>query len=56
MTAHLPPAPFSVDAERAGAEIVAALESSADIVWIPRILRPVMWLLERSPRSLMQRM
>jgi decaprenylphospho-beta-D-erythro-pentofuranosid-2-ulose 2-reductase len=56
MTAHLPPAPFSVDAERTGVEIAAALEGKADIVWIPRILRPVMWLLERSPRSLMQRM
>jgi decaprenylphospho-beta-D-erythro-pentofuranosid-2-ulose 2-reductase len=56
MTAHLRPAPFSVDAESAGAEIAAALEGRADIVWIPRILRPVMWLLERAPRSLMQRM
>jgi decaprenylphospho-beta-D-erythro-pentofuranosid-2-ulose 2-reductase len=56
MTAQLRPAPFSVDAERAGAEIVKALAGSDDVVWVPPLLRAVMWVVSRSPRILMKKL
>jgi decaprenylphospho-beta-D-erythro-pentofuranosid-2-ulose 2-reductase len=56
MTEHLPPAPFAVDAERAGAEIADALAGAADVVWVPRILRAAMWVVSASPRILIKRL
>jgi decaprenylphospho-beta-D-erythro-pentofuranosid-2-ulose 2-reductase len=55
MTAGLRPAPFSVGPERVAAEIVAALGRDTQIVWVPPILRPVMWLVSLMPRSIVRR-
>jgi len=55
MTAGLRPAPFSVGPERVAAEIAAALGRDTQIVWVPPLLRPVMWLVRLMPRALVRR-
>jgi len=56
MTAGLRPAPFSVGPERVATEIVAALQRGDELIWVPPLLRAVMWLLLVLPRRLMQRL
>jgi decaprenylphospho-beta-D-erythro-pentofuranosid-2-ulose 2-reductase len=55
MTAGLAPAPFAVGPERVAAEIVAALRRDVDVIWVPRALRAVMWIVAVLPRSLVRR-
>ncbi len=56
MTAGLRPPPFSVGPERVAAEIVAALRRGDEIVWVPPLLRAVMWVLLLLPNRLLQRL
>jgi len=56
MTAGLRPAPLAVGPERVAAAIVAALRRDVDVVWVPRALRAVMWLVQALPRPLVRRL
>ncbi len=56
MTAGLPRAPFSVDAETVAATAVSALESRADTVWVPGVLRYVFTVLRHLPRPIYRRL
>jgi decaprenylphospho-beta-D-erythro-pentofuranosid-2-ulose 2-reductase len=56
MTAGLAPAPFAVGPERVATEIVDALRREADVIWVPRALRAVMWVVAALPRALVRRL
>ena len=56
MTAHLRPPPLSIHAERAGAEIAAAITGSDDVVWVPSSMRIVMWAVSHAPRMLIEKL
>ncbi len=49
MTAHLKPAPFSTTADAVADAVVASLGKGNRSVWVPAILRPVMWLIRALP-------
>ncbi len=56
MTRGLRAAPFAVDPSRVAAEIVSALRGGDEIVWVPRVLRVVMWVVARLPRGALRRL
>jgi decaprenylphospho-beta-D-erythro-pentofuranosid-2-ulose 2-reductase len=56
MTTGLRAAPFSVGPERVAAEIAGALQRGDEIVWVPRFLRFVMWLVLSLPRALIRKL
>jgi decaprenylphospho-beta-D-erythro-pentofuranosid-2-ulose 2-reductase len=56
MTTGLRPAPLSVGPERVATEIVGALHRGDEIVWVPRLLRPVMWLVMSLPRAAVRKL
>ncbi len=56
MTAALPPAPFAVGPDRVAREIVSALRSGRDIVWVPPFLRAVMWAVLFAPRGVLRKL
>ena len=56
MTAGLAAAPFAVGPERVAAEIAAALRRDDEIVWVPPLLRAVMWVVAALPRGFLRRL
>jgi decaprenylphospho-beta-D-erythro-pentofuranosid-2-ulose 2-reductase len=56
MTAGLAPAPFSVQPDRVAREIVSALRSGREIVWVPPFLRIVMWFVLLAPRGVIRKL
>ncbi|MEO6822045.1 MAG: decaprenylphospho-beta-D-erythro-pentofuranosid-2-ulose 2-reductase [Candidatus Nanopelagicales bacterium] len=56
MTAGLPEAPMSVDAQDVAVAVEKALTSSAEIVWVPAGLRVVMSGLRHLPRPVFRRL
>jgi decaprenylphospho-beta-D-erythro-pentofuranosid-2-ulose 2-reductase len=56
MTAGLAPAPFSVRPDRVAREIVSALRSGREIVWVPPFLRIVMWVVLMAPRGVIRKL
>ncbi len=55
MTTGLPPAPFSTTPEVVADAIAEALTTRREIVWVPRILGPIMALMRVLPRPLWRR-
>ena len=49
MTANLKAAPFATTAEAVATAVVAELGTGTRTVWVPAILRPVMWLIRAMP-------
>jgi decaprenylphospho-beta-D-erythro-pentofuranosid-2-ulose 2-reductase len=56
MTAGLPKAPFAVTADAVAQSAVGALESRAQTVWVPAVLRYVFAALRHLPRPLYRRL
>ncbi len=56
MTAGRKPVPFAVDASDVADAVLRGLESGADVVWVPGVLRYVFGFLRLVPRSLWRRM
>ncbi|MBA3620388.1 MAG: decaprenylphospho-beta-D-erythro-pentofuranosid-2-ulose 2-reductase [Acidothermales bacterium] len=56
MTAHLPDAPFAVDAEDVAEAVVDGLARNADIVHVPVRLRPLFTVLRLLPRPVWRRL
>lgn len=56
MTAHLPQGPLFVDPERVAAPIHRALRSGRAVVYVPWFWRPVMWVVRRLPRGVLERL
>jgi decaprenylphospho-beta-D-erythro-pentofuranosid-2-ulose 2-reductase len=56
MTAGLPKAPFAVSADAVAQSVVGALESGAQTVWVPGLLRYVFAALRHLPRPLYRRL
>ena len=56
MTAGMEPVPFATTPDAVAAVIVRALESKAEIVWAPSILRYVMFVLRHLPRVVFRRL
>lgn len=56
MTAGLPEAPMSVDADNVAEAIERAIGSSSEIVWVPSALRVVMSGLRHLPRPIFRRL
>jgi decaprenylphospho-beta-D-erythro-pentofuranosid-2-ulose 2-reductase len=56
MTAGRKPVPFAVDASDVADAVLRGLESGADVVWVPGVLRYVFGFLRLLPRSLWRRM
>ncbi len=56
MTAHLAPAPLSVDADEVAAEVVRGLRRRASVVYAPRPMRLVMSTLRHVPRPVFRRL
>ncbi len=55
MTAGLKAAPFSTTPDEVGARIVRGLETGADIVWAPSVLRWVFLVMRHLPRLIWRR-
>jgi len=56
MTAGIPPAPFTVEAEDVAAAVVRALGAGSTTIWVPARLRLLMWALRQLPRPLFRRL
>jgi decaprenylphospho-beta-D-erythro-pentofuranosid-2-ulose 2-reductase len=56
MTAHLPSAPLAVSAEEVGAAVVDGLRKGREVVYVPRLMRPVMSALRHLPRPVFRRL
>jgi decaprenylphospho-beta-D-erythro-pentofuranosid-2-ulose 2-reductase len=56
MTAGLPKAPFAVKADAVARSVVGALESRAQTVWVPGLLRYVFAAVRHLPRPLYRRL
>jgi decaprenylphospho-beta-D-erythro-pentofuranosid-2-ulose 2-reductase len=56
MTAHLPAAPFAVDADEVAAAVVDGLARDAGIVYVPALLRPIFAVLRLLPRGVWRRL
>lgn len=53
MTAGLPEAPFTIDADRAARTVVRAVHATASRVWyVPWVLRPLFWVLRALPEPI----
>lgn len=56
MTAGLPEAPFSVDADDVAEAVVAGLRRRRSVVWVPGVLRVVFALLRYAPGAVWRRL
>jgi decaprenylphospho-beta-D-erythro-pentofuranosid-2-ulose 2-reductase len=56
MTEGLDPAPLSVTAADVADAVLAAVDSGAEQVWVPRAMRPVMSALRHLPRPVFRRL
>jgi decaprenylphospho-beta-D-erythro-pentofuranosid-2-ulose 2-reductase len=56
MTAGLPPAPFATTPEAVADGVVRALETGAETVWVPPVLRWVMTVLRHLPAPLFRKL
>ncbi|HEX3622170.1 MAG TPA: decaprenylphospho-beta-D-erythro-pentofuranosid-2-ulose 2-reductase [Acidimicrobiales bacterium] len=56
MTAGLPPAPFATTPDAVADGVVRALETGAEVVWVPPVLRWVMTVLRHLPGPLFRRL
>jgi len=56
MTAGRKAPPFSIDPPKVADAVIRGLESDAEVVWVPSVLRYVFALLRLAPRSLWRRM
>ncbi|MCH1868801.1 decaprenylphospho-beta-D-erythro-pentofuranosid-2-ulose 2-reductase [Nocardioides sp. CFH 31398] len=56
MTAGLDPAPLAVRPEDVAQAVVAAVDGSAEQVWVPAAMRPVMSVLRHVPRRVFRRL
>jgi decaprenylphospho-beta-D-erythro-pentofuranosid-2-ulose 2-reductase len=56
MTAGLPPAPFATTADAVADGVVRALETGAETVWVPPVLRWVMAVLRHLPGPVFRRL
>jgi decaprenylphospho-beta-D-erythro-pentofuranosid-2-ulose 2-reductase len=56
MTAGLPPAPFATTPEDVAGGVVRALETGAETVWVPPVLRWVMTVLRHLPGPVFRRL
>jgi decaprenylphospho-beta-D-erythro-pentofuranosid-2-ulose 2-reductase len=56
MTAHLSAAPFAVDADAVARAVAKALREGDDVIWVPALLRYVMWAIRVLPRSVVARL
>jgi NAD(P)-dependent dehydrogenase (short-subunit alcohol dehydrogenase family) len=56
MTEGMKPAPFSSSPEQVADAAVKALESKRTVVWVPKILRPVFFLMRILPQPIWRRM
>jgi decaprenylphospho-beta-D-erythro-pentofuranosid-2-ulose 2-reductase len=56
MTLGMDPAPFATTPEAVAVDIVRGLERGAEIVWSPRVLRPVMSVLRHVPRGVFRKL
>jgi decaprenylphospho-beta-D-erythro-pentofuranosid-2-ulose 2-reductase len=56
MTEGLKPAPFATTADEVAACVVRGLETGADVVWAPPVLRWVMTAVRMLPRSVFRRL
>ncbi|MGO9965177.1 MAG: SDR family NAD(P)-dependent oxidoreductase [Acidimicrobiales bacterium] len=55
MTAGRKPTPLAVEASDVADAVVRGIETGADIVWVPSVLRYVFWIFRLLPRSLWRR-
>jgi NAD(P)-dependent dehydrogenase (short-subunit alcohol dehydrogenase family) len=56
MTAGMAPAPFSSTPAQVAEATVAALDSGRDVVWVPRVLRPLFAGMRLLPRAVWRRL
>jgi decaprenylphospho-beta-D-erythro-pentofuranosid-2-ulose 2-reductase len=56
MTAGLRPIPFAVDPDDVARAVQSGLTDGRSIVWVPSVLRGVMWLIEALPSPLLRRL
>lgn len=56
MTAHMDPVMFAVDPDDVAQAVVAGLATDRGVVWVPRVLRPVMALVRVLPPALARRL
>ena len=56
MTTGLKPAPFAVGPDDVARAVSAALERGADVLWVPPVLRIVMWIVAALPRGFLRRL
>jgi decaprenylphospho-beta-D-erythro-pentofuranosid-2-ulose 2-reductase len=56
MTAGMHRAPFSTTPEKVAEATVAAIASGAELIWVPGILRHVMWAMKLVPRPIFRRL
>ena len=56
MTAGLPPQPFATTPDAVAGVVVRGLETGADVVWAPPVLRPVMTILRHLPAPVFRRL
>jgi len=56
MTQGQPAAPLSTTPKQVAAAALHALDTGADIVWVPGTLRPVLAVLRHLPRSVFRRL
>ena len=56
MTHGQPAAPLSTTPKQVAAATLHALDTGADIVWVPGTLRPVLAVLRHLPRSVFRRL
>jgi NAD(P)-dependent dehydrogenase (short-subunit alcohol dehydrogenase family) len=56
MTAGMSPAPMSSTPDQVADATVAALRKGKDVVWVPRMLRPVFFVMRLLPRGVWRRL
>ena len=56
MTSHLEPRPMATTAEAVAEAIVAGVRGTADTVWVPGRLRPVLAAMRHLPRPVFRRL
>lgn len=56
MTTGMDPAPFSTTADKVAADIVTGLKKRKEMVWSPRVMRPLFSVIRHLPRPLFRKM
>jgi decaprenylphospho-beta-D-erythro-pentofuranosid-2-ulose 2-reductase len=56
MTEGMSPPPFSTQPEAVATAIIGALRRRTPVVWVPKVLRPVMAVTRHLPRPLFRRL